>query len=150
MQDFRISMHRVAGLLALGITSLFWLGTVLALTFGNEAHVAGMKLTILYGIMFQLTAVLVAGVSGRLLAINRLREPLLKRKLRRMLAAGALSFVVLLPSAVYLALKIQGASPDFQWKLAQAAELAAGAAVIILLALNAHDGLALHRQKACS
>ena len=147
MQDFRVSMHRFAGLMALGITALFWLGTVLTLALGGEAIIAGMKLTVLYGIVFQLTALLVAGLSGRLLAINRLREPLVAHKLRRMLAAGAISFVVLLPSAVYLALKIQGGAPDFHWRLAQAAELVAGAVVIILLVLNARDGLTLRREK---
>ncbi len=150
MHEFRIALHRVAGLMALGITTLFWVGTVFALAFGSEAIVAGMKLTVLYGIAFQLTALLVAGLSGRILAINRLKEPPVARKLKRMLTAGALSFVVLLPSSVYLALKIQGASPDFHWKLAQAAELVAGAAVIILLVLNARDGFALHREKARS
>ena len=148
MDEFRVSLHRIAGLMALGITALFWLGTVLTLVFGGEAIVAGMKLPILYGIAFQLTALLIAGLSGRILAINRLREPLVARKLKRMLAAGAISFVVLLPSAVFLALKIQAGAPDFHWKLAQAAELAAGAAVIILLVLNARDGLILHREKA--
>ena len=150
MQDFRVSMHRFAGLMALGITGVFWLGTVLTLAFGGEAILAGMKLTILYGIVFQLSALLLAGLSGRLLAINRLRDALVARKLRRMLTAGALSFVVLLPSAVYLALKIQSGPPDFHWKLAQAAELVAGAAVIILLVLNARDGFTLHREKARS
>ena len=150
MQDFRIAMHRVAGLMALGITALFWLGSVFTLALGSEAVVAGMKLTILYGIVFQLTALLVAGLSGRILAINRLREAAVARKLKRMLTAGAISFVVLLPSAVYLALKIQGGVPDFHWKLAQAAELVAGAAVIILLGLNARDGMALMREKARS
>ncbi len=148
MEDFRISLHRVAGLLALGITALFWLGTVTTLFIGGEAVVAGMKLTVLYGIVFQLTALLVAGLSGRLLAINRLREAAVARKLKRMLAAGAISFVVLLPSAVYLALKLQGGAPDFPWKLAQAAELVAGAAVIILLVLNARDGFTLRQEKA--
>ena len=148
MDDFRISLHRVAGLMALGITVLFWLGTTLTLALGSYAVVAGMKLTILYGITFQLMALLVAGLSGRLLAINRLREPVVARKLKRMLTAGAISFVVLLPSAVYLALKIQGAAPDFHWKLAQAAELVAGAAVILLLALNARDGRMLKRSAA--
>ena len=147
MEDFRISLHRVAGLLALGITALFWLGTVTTLFVGGEAVVAGMKLTVLYGIVFQLTALLVAGLSGRLLAINRLREAAVARKLKRMLAAGAISFVVLLPSSVYLALMIQGSAPDLHWKLAQAAELVAGAAVIILLVLNARDGFALHRER---
>jgi hypothetical protein len=150
MHDFRVSAHRFAGLVALGITALFWVGSIFALAFGSEAILAGMKLTILYGIAFQLMALLVAGLTGRLLAINRLKEPPVARKLKRMLAAGAISFVVLLPSAVYLALKIQGGSPDFHWKLAQAAELVAGAAVIILLVLNARDGFALGREKARS
>jgi len=72
------------------------------------------------------------------------------RKLKRMLTAGAVSFVVLLPSSVYLALRFQNTSPDLQWKLVQGVELVAGAAVIVLLMLNARDGLALGREKAGS
>ncbi len=150
MHEFRVSAHRFAGLVALGITSLFWLSTVLALAFGSEAILAGVKLSVLYGIAFQLMAVLVAGLTGRLLAINRLKEPLVARKLKRMLTAGAISFVVLLPSSVYLALRFQDTSPDFQWKLVQGVELVAGAVVIVLLMLNMRDGLALGREKAGS
>ena len=150
MHDFRVSLHRIAGFMALGISVLFWLGTIVVLVMGNEAFIAGMKLTILYGIMFQITALLVAAISGRLLSVDRMREPLVARKFRRMVAATALGLIVLLPAAVYLALKLQGAVPDMPWKLAQAVELVAQAMVIVLLMLNARDGLALHREGAAS
>ena len=139
-------LHRAMGLGALIMTAIGWLATVAALAFAGEATLAGVKMFNLFNIGIQISFLLVVAITGRIMAINRMKEPAIQRKWRRMGLAVALSLVVLAPASVYLALWEKEHMNTSSFIMVQAAELLAGAAVILLLWANLRDGLALARE----
>ncbi len=141
-------LHRAMGVGALAMTALAWLATVAALIFGGEAALAGVKMFNLFNIGIQISFLLVVAITGRIMAINRMKEPVIQRKWRRMGLAVAFSLVVLGPASVYLALWEKETMDSTHFAMVQAAELLAGAAVILLLWANLRDGLALARGEA--
>ena len=143
--DIQRKLHRAMGIGALAMTALAWFGTVFALIAGGEALLAGMKMLILFNIGIQISFLLVVAITGRLLAIGRMNEARIRRKWQRMNLAVAFTLVVLLPASVYLALWEKQTMSSMSFAAVQAAELVAGAAVMLLLWANLRDGLALAR-----
>jgi hypothetical protein len=140
-------LHPIAGTLALLLIVCFWLSTVLAELFASEALVTSVKTAIPWGLMFLLPALLLAGVA---LARGR-REGLIGSKFKRMPVIAANGFLVLIPSALFLAFKARTADFGVAFYVVQALELAAGATNIVLLSLNLRDGLRMRsriRRKA--
>lgn len=134
------SLHPIAGTFALLLIVCFWLSTVLAELFASEALVTSVKTAIPWGLMFLLPALLLAGGSGVALAKGR-REGLIGSKFRRMPVIAANGFLVLIPSALFLAFKARAADFGVAFYVVQALELAAGATNIVFLSLNLRDGL---------
>ncbi|MGR3758603.1 hypothetical protein ACUXV3_00500 [Roseobacteraceae bacterium NS-SX3] len=140
-------IHAAAGGLALATISAFWLSTALSELFASHETIAMVKTAILYGMALLIPAMATAGASGASLG-KGWKLPQVAAKARRMKIIAANGLLLLLPSAVFLALKAQAGQFDGWFYAVQFIELAAGAANITLLARNMRDGLALARRRA--
>jgi hypothetical protein len=146
MEVQMVRLHRVAGVLALALVTLFWLATVLAELAGTREAIAMVKQAIAWGLLLLVPTIIAANGTGWRLTLrrragNRALPPLLTTKLRRGIAVAALGLLVLVPSALWLAAVSArpGPLPDVFFAV-QALELAAGATNATLLMLNARDG----------
>lgn len=89
----------------------------------------------------------VAGATGASLG-RGWKLPQVTRKTRRMKLIAANGLVILLPCAVFLALRARAGTFDIWFYSVQACELAAGGANIALMVANMRDGLALRARRA--
>jgi len=133
-------VHPLAGTLALLAIATFWLSTVVSELFASQVVVTSVKTAIPWGFLFLLPALAAAGGSGIALAKGR-RATLIEGKIKRMRIAAANGFLILIPSALFLASKARGGEFDIAFYAVQAVELAAGATNIVLLSRNLLDGL---------
>ena len=134
------TIHPLAGTLALLTIATFWLSTALAELFASETTVTIVKTAIPWGFLVLIPALMAAGGSGFALAGKR-RGAIIDTKIRRMPLIAANGILILIPSALFLASKASAGEFDTGFYVAQALELAAGAANIALLGLNMRDGL---------
>ena len=141
-------LHAAAGTVALLTIVTFWTSTVIVETTGTHEQVASAKMAILYGMILLIPAMATAGASGAKLG-KRMKLPVVAEKSRRMKLIAGNGLLILLPSAVFLALRAQAGMFDSLFYTVQALELLAGATNITLLSLNLRDGLALSRRRAC-
>ncbi|WP_223475825.1 hypothetical protein [Oricola indica] len=139
-------IHAVAGALALATITLFWTSTVASELFGSAAQIAAVKTGVLYGLAILVPAMAVAGGTGFSLGA-KWRGPVVARKRTRMKIIAATGILVLVPSAIFLAMKAGQGEFDTAFMVVQAVELVAGASNIALLGLNMRDGLAMRRPK---
>jgi hypothetical protein len=140
----KAKLHAAAGALALATISTFWLSTALSELLGDAGTVASVKSAILYGMAVLIPAMAVSGGSGFSLG-KGWKSPTVKRKALRMKIAAANGVLVLVPSAIFLALRAAEGVFDGAFVAVQALELAAGALNITLLSLNMRDGFRLRR-----
>lgn len=139
-------LHAAAGTLALLTICTFWLSTILSELFGTAATIAMVKTAILYGMIILIPSLAIAGASGAALARGwRVAQVTAKARRMKMIAANGL--LILLPSAIFLAIRANAGTFDDVFFAVQALELLAGAINITLLALNLRDGLALSRRR---
>ena len=134
--------HALAGAVALLTIATFWVSTVAVELAGSTASVVAVKRALPWGLLVLVPALAATGITGQLLVRNA-RGLLVRRKLVRMRLAAANGVLVLVPSVLYLGTT---ASPDAlgtTFYAVQVVELLAGACNIVLLALNARDGLRL-------
>ncbi|WP_349360943.1 hypothetical protein [Stappia sp.] len=134
--------HRSAGALAFLLIASFWLSTVVSELFGSHATVAAVKQTILYAMIVLIPALAVTGATGFSLAGGR-GGGRVDAKRRRMPFIAANGILILVPSAVFLAMKAQAGSFDTSFYAVQAVELVAGAVNLTLIGRNIADGLAM-------
>lgn len=139
-------VHRVAGIGALALIAVFWTSTVIVELVGSHAAVAAVKTAILWALPVMVALMAAAGGSGMAMA-PRARAGVLLAKRRRMPFIAANGLLVLVPSAIFLALRAGAGQFDTAFMIVQAVELVAGAVNITLLALNARDGFALRRRR---
>lgn len=140
-------LHAAVGALALLIIAGFWTATVTTILIGDKYLIAMTKLTIAWGLLALIPALMLTGLSGRRLA-QKMRGPVIAAKQARMKWAAILGIIVLVPSALLLLpLAMQGQGGAIYWAL-QIVELLAGATNITLLSLNMRDGLRLSRRRA--
>jgi hypothetical protein len=132
-------VHPVAGALALFTIATFWLSTVVSELFATQATVAAIKAAIPWGFFVLIPALAAVGGSGFALAKGR-RAGLLGTKVQRMRLIAVNGILILIPAALYLALKARAADFGIGFYIVQALELAAGATNITLLGLNMRDG----------
>jgi hypothetical protein len=135
-------VHRLGGALALVTIATFWIATLVTEAFASEAVVIQVKTAIPWGLLILVPALAMAGGSGFRLARGR-RGGVLGAKARRMPIIAANGIFVLVPAALYLAVKAQAADFDAAFYGVQALELVAGAANLALIGLNVRDGLRL-------
>jgi hypothetical protein len=136
------AIHLVAAVSALLLLASFWLSTAYAELALDASGVAAVKRAIVRGIALLVPALVVTGVTGRLLAGPR-AVGLAARKLARTKLAAANGVLVLVPCALALAHLAAVAPFSALFYGVQALELAAGAVNLVLLGRNARDGLML-------
>ena len=132
--------HAAAGILALITIALFWSSTLLTELLGTHAQIAVLKTGILWGMLILIPAMATAGATGAALG-RKWHLSQVARKSRRMKIIAANGLLVLLPSAVFLALRARSGQIDGLFYAVQAIKLGAGAVNMTLLVRNLKDGL---------
>ncbi|MGE4327913.1 MAG: hypothetical protein AB7E21_17675 [Pseudodonghicola sp.] len=135
-------LHAAAGALALLMIAGFWGATALTELVGDAHRITTVKTGILYGMVVVIPAMATAGITGAGLG-RGMRLPAVAVKLNRMKVIAGNGILILLPSAVFLALRAQAGQFDIGFVIVQTLELLAGAVNITLLGLNMRDGLRL-------
>ena len=140
----KIRIHSLAGLLAMLIIASFWLSTLIAELFLSTQAITWVKQSIVLGLFVLIPLLMVTGGSGFVLGKNRM-HPLIKHKRRRMPFIALNGVLILAPAAVYLSWKAQAGVFDGWFYGIQVLELLAGATNLLLMGLNARDGMRLRR-----
>jgi hypothetical protein len=143
--DMKKRIHAISGALALLTIVIFWTSTVAAELFGTSAQIATVKMAVVYGLAVLVPAMAIAGASGFSLGA-KWKSATVARKKARMKIIAATGILVLVPSAVFLAVKAGQGEFDTTFVVVQGIELVAGASNIALLGLNMRDGLAMRRR----
>lgn len=138
-------LHAAAGTIALMTIATFWTSTILTELLGTHAQIATLKTGILWGMLILIPAMATAGATGAALG-TKWRLPQVKVKSARMKIIAANGLLILLPSAVFLAMRAQAGMFDGWFYGIQILELIAGATNITLLTRNFRAGLALSRK----
>lgn len=133
-------IHPAAGLLAMLTIATFWLSTALAELFASQALVVAVKTAIPWGFLWLIPALMAAGGSGLALARGQ-PAGLVGAKLKRMPWIAVNGLLILIPAALFLALKARASEFDASFYAVQGLELIAGAVNIALLGLNLRDGV---------
>jgi len=133
-------LHPVAGGLALLMILTFWAATVVSELSGAPPAIVAVKTAIAWALIGLIPALAAAGGTGFALAKGR-DGGLVRAKRRRMPFIAANGLLVLVPAALFLAVKAGAGELDAAFYGVQAVELIAGAANIVLLGLNMRDGL---------
>lgn len=126
--------HIVSSLVAVTCVVSFWTASLVAELSLAPAGVAAVKTGILAGLFVLVPALLVAGQTGTALRRNRTK----RRRLRRIRLVAA---TVLVPCALLLWWWAREGDLSPAFHVVQALELLAGAHNLVLLALNARDGI---------
>lgn len=134
-------VHPVAGVAAILTIATFWLSTAVSELFASHATVATVKAVIPWGFILLIPALMAVGASGFALATGRPRAGIVGAKIKRMPLIAGNGILVLIPSALFLAVKARAGEFDGIFYTVQVLELVAGAANIALLGLNFRDGL---------
>ena len=134
-----IRLHVFAAVTALCCIATFWTSTVVTELFLSRASVAALKIALPWGFLLLVPAMATAGITGSRLAKGR-NGGLIGTKLKRMKIIAANGALILIPSAFALSWMASHAAFALPFYLVQAAELVAGAANLILMALNFRDG----------
>lgn len=137
-------IHAAAAMSTLLFLAAFWISTVVSELFLTVSAVAQVKLAIAYALLGFVPVMMLTAASGFLMG-GKGRHPLLLAKRKRMPFIAANGLLILVPAAVFLALRAQAGLLDGVFYGVQAVELAAGAANLTLIGLNIRDGLRLGR-----
>lgn len=136
------SVHRVAAFAAPTIIASFWLSTVAAELFGTQTTVATVKLAIAWCLPLLAAVMATVGISGKRLA-GESSAPVIVAKQRRMKLIAANGTLVLIPCALFLAVKAASGQFDVAFAIVQGIELVAGPVNLVLVAMNARAGFAM-------
>jgi hypothetical protein len=136
----RRAVHVAAGGIAILTILAFLTATVTTELAGSREAVVLVKTSIPWGLLILVPALAATGGSGLALARRGRPAPLKARRMRLIAANGVL---VLIPAALFLAMKAGAGELDLAFYAVQIAELAAGSINLALLVQNARDGLRL-------
>lgn len=120
----------------------FWTSTAVSEAFFSQEVVAGVKRSILYGMLILVPAIAATGASGVSLQSMR-KGQLVDHKKRRMRIVALNGLLVMLPSAFFLNSKASAGEFDAPFYLVQAIELSVGVVQLFLMGRNFRDGLSL-------
>ena len=140
------TIHILSASIALLTIASFWTASILSEVFASHDTVALIKASILQGMLLLIPAMATAGITGNLLG-KGWRLPVVAQKTRRMKIIAANGLLLLLPSAVFLAMRAQDGQFDSLFYAVQTLELVAGAVNITLLSLNMKAGMALRTRR---
>ena len=139
-------IHAAAAMLTLLFLAAFWISTAASELFLSASAVAQVKIAIAYALLGFVPVMMLTAASGFLMG-GKGRHPLLLAKRKRMPFIAINGLLILVPAAVFLALRAQAGLLDRVFYGVQALELAAGAANLALIGLNIRDGLRLGRSR---
>ncbi|AXI83532.1 hypothetical protein FUT69_09345 [Xylella taiwanensis] len=134
-------VHFIAGLLAPLCMATFFMSTILVELFGSHVSVAQLKsLIVTPGLWILIPAMAATGGSGMFLSKSR-HGRLVDAKKKRMPFIAANGLLVLVPSAIFLNRWASTGTFDTTFYVVQIIELIVGATNLMLMGLNARDGL---------
>lgn len=139
-------IHAGAGAMALALVAVFWTSTVVSEAFGSLEAIRLVKISIAWTVPLMALALAAAGATGRKLA-GASGSPAVQTKTRRMMLAAANGIFVLVPCAIFLAVKAARLDLDPVFYSVQALELLAGALNMGLLGANLRAGLRMKRAR---
>ena len=139
-------IHAAAGGLAFLTIAVFWLSTVLSETMGSHEEIALVKTAILFGMAVLIPSLMIAGGTGFSLG-SKWKSPIIAAKARRMRLIALNGVLILLPSAITLAMMAQSGTFDLTFYAVQALELIAGAANFAMIGMNMKAGFAMRSRK---
>lgn len=137
-------IHALAGLLAMLTIAAFWLSTLISELFLSVQAVVWVKQAIALGLFVLIPLLMITGGSGFALGRNS-EHPAIRQKRRRMPFIAMNGLLILVPVALYLSWKARAGAFDGGFYTVQALELLAGAANLLLMGLNARDGMRLRK-----
>ncbi len=136
-------MHFAAGVLAMVVIATFFASTLAVELAGSPAAIAALKRWIVVPGLLVLVPLL-AATGGTGFALARAREGrLVDAKKRRMPFIVVNGLLVLVPCAILLDRWASAGAFDATFVAVQALELVAGATNLLLMGMNARDGLRL-------
>lgn len=133
-------LHAAAGTLAFALILSFWSSTVVVELAGSWSAVTTVKLTIAGCLPVLVAALATTGLTGRAL-VGPAPKGLAAAKLTRLKIAAANGVLILIPAALFLAIRAAGGRFDPAFAFVQGVELIAGPVNLVLLGLNIRDGL---------
>lgn len=136
----KTKIHAIAGVLGFLMIATFWTSTLITELVGSYEAIATLKNGILWGMIILIPALAIAGGSGMSLAQGLTDKGVLTKK-KRMPFIAMNGLLVLLPSAVFLAMKANAGEIDTTFYVVQSIELLVGATNLTLIGLNIRDGL---------
>lgn len=139
--------HRVAAFAGMTLITAFWTSTVLVELFGDPEAIARVKTIIALTIPVLVLSLATAGLTGRRLA-QGWKSPIAAAKRKRTAIAAANAILILIPAAIFLAIRARAGQFDTGFYVVQGAELVAGAANLMLLIANARAGARLKSPRA--
>ena len=132
--------HAAAGSLACVLILSFWTSTAAVELFGSDPAIARVKLVIACCLPVLVAALATTGLTGRRLC-GQTPRGLAARKLTRLKIAAANGVLVLIPAALFLAVRAAHGQFGTGFAIVQAIELVAGPVNLVLLGLNMRDGM---------
>jgi len=136
------TVHLVAGVVGFLTILTFWSATVISELLGDHAAIAAVKQAILWGMIVLIPTMATVGGTGFNLGGGS-TAPVVVVKRRRMPVIALNGFLVLVPSAFFLAGRAAAGQFDGAFAIVQTIELTAGAGNLALMGLNIRDGLRL-------
>jgi hypothetical protein len=132
--------HALAGIAATALVATFMTATIIVeVIIREKAAILGVKTAILFALIILIPCVMIAGGTGRSLAVGR-TSPLLKAKKRRATLIAVIGITVLVPCAITLRILAADARIGPAFIVVQAIELAGGTVNLTLLIRNARAG----------
>lgn len=139
-------VHALAAILVMLFLASFWSSTVITEIFLTHAVVAQVKHAIAYGLVGFLPLMALTAGTGFSMG-GRGKHALLVDKRKRMPFIALNGLLILVPSAIFLALRSGNGMFDGWFYGVQFVELVAGVVNMILIGRNIRDGLQLSRRR---
>ncbi|WP_187487995.1 hypothetical protein [Duffyella gerundensis] len=137
-------IHAGASLLSALFLATFWTSTLFTELFRSAAAVVEVKQLIAWALIVFVPLMLLTAGTGFSMGAGK-HHPLLKLKRRRTPFIGLNGALILVPSALFLAMRATAGQFDSLFYSVQMLELLAGATNLTLIGLNIRDGLTLSR-----
>ena len=136
----KLTIHRIASLLATFCIALFFTSTLLVELFGSHSQIITIKsLIVTPGIFILVPAMALTGATGFALAKHR-KGKIVERKKKRMPIIAAIGILILIPAAIFLRDWAVAGEFDTKFYILQAIELIAGATNLSLMIASIKDG----------
>lgn len=139
-------LHRIAGMAAGLLILSFLTMSALAELNGDPDMIGLTKTAIAWGLIALIPALMITGASGMRLG-KGWKGPAVTTKKRRMAVIAANGMLVLLPCALALAWLARHGETGAAFAAIQTIEFLAGGTNLVLIGLNARDGIAMARRR---